>query len=197
MIQIKVINIKGSIVDNNDQWIYDWLDMEATSPRAVHEQLTDANGIDLEVHINSGGGSVFAGSEIYTALKDYKGNVTVKIVGIAASAASVIAMAGNKVMMSPTSQMMIHNVSTVGRGDYRDMNHTSEVLKKSNQTLANAYSLKSGLSADVFLGLMDAETWFIPSQALAYKLIDGVLFESTELEQAKAKLKLLKLKVKG
>lgn len=170
--------IKGPIISNNDQWIYDWLDMEATSPKSVSNQIENAAGEDLEVEINSGGGSVFDGSEIYTSLKEYPGNVTVKIMGLAASAASVIAMAGKKILMSPTSQMMIHNASIWARGDYRDMDHMSGVLKNVNQTVANAYKLKSGKSDEELLKMMDAETWFTPQQAIENGLIDEIMFEN-------------------
>jgi ATP-dependent Clp protease, protease subunit len=170
------VSIKGPIISNNDQWIYDWLDMDATSPKMVQEQVEKAEGQDLTVEINSGGGSVFDGSEIYTALKDYPGNVTVKIVGLAASAASVIAMAGDKVMMSPTSQMMIHNATVYAGGDYRDMDHMSNVLKNVNQTVANAYKLRTGKEDEELLSLMDSETWFTPQQALEKGFIDEIMF---------------------
>ena len=170
------VSIKGPIISNNDQWIYDWLDMDATSPKMVSEQIDKAEGQDLTVEINSGGGSVFDGSEIYTALKDYPGNVTVKIVGLAASAASVIAMAGDKVLMSPTSQMMIHNATVYAGGDYRDFEHTSNILKNVNQTVANAYKLRTGKEDDELLSLMDSETWFTPQQALENGFIDEIMF---------------------
>ncbi|QKE75735.1 Clp protease ClpP [Arthrobacter citreus] len=172
------ISVKGPIISNNDQWIYDWLDMDATSPKKVSEQIEKANGEDLEVEINSGGGSVFDGSEIYTSLKSYQGNVTVKIVGLAASAASVIAMAGKKIMMSPTSQMMIHNASVWANGDYRDMDHMSDVLKNVNQTVANSYKLKTGKSEEEVLSMMDKETWLTPQQALENGFIDEIMFSS-------------------
>lgn len=171
------ISVKGPIIPSNHQWIYDWLDMEATSPKKISAQLEKANNKDIEVEINSGGGSVFDASEIYTALKDYTGNVTVKIVGIAASAASVIAMAGNKIMMSPTAQMMIHNASTRASGDYRDMDQASNLLKNVNQTVANAYSIKSGKSYEELLSMMDDETWLTAKQAVEHNLIDEVMFQ--------------------
>lgn len=172
------VNIKGPIISSDEQWIYDWFEIEATSPRSVTKEIEAANGGDLEVDINSGGGSVFAGSEIYTALKSHKGNVTVRIVGLAASAASVIAMAGKKIIMAPTAQMMIHNVSTRASGDYRDMEHMAGILKSANETIANAYRLKSGMTQEELLGMMDTETWLTPQQALNYKLIDEVMFEN-------------------
>lgn len=172
---VKVV-IKGAIVSNNDKSVYDYFGMDATSPKDVKSIIDGANGEALEVEINSGGGSVFDGSEIYTALKEYKGNVVIKITGLAASAASVIAMAGNKVMMSPTSQMMIHNVSAGAGGDYRDMSHMADILKNANKSIANAYKLKSGMEEQTLLDMMDKETWLTSDQALEHGLIDEVMF---------------------
>lgn len=170
------VNIKGPIISNDHAWVYKFFGIEATWPKQIDEAIEGANGEDLEVIINSGGGSVFAGSEIYTALKSYAGNVTVKIVGLAASAASVIAMAGKKVMMSPTAQMMIHNVSSYAEGDYRDMEHTAEILRNANNTIANAYRLKSGKSQEELLAMMDNETWMTADKAKELGLIDEVMF---------------------
>lgn len=171
------IKIKGPIISNNDQWIYDYFDIEATSPKMVNALIDDADGDDLEVEINSGGGSVFAGSEIYTALKSYSGKVNVRIVGIAASAASVIAMAGDNVAMSPTAQLMIHNVSAYAEGDHREMQHTSDVLKSANQTVANAYRIKTGKTQEELLQLMDDETWMTAERASELGFVDEIMFE--------------------
>lgn len=171
------VNIKGPIVSNSDYSIYEWFGIEATCPKIVHDAIEKANGEELEVIINSGGGSVFPASEIYTALRDYAGNVIVKIVGLAASAASVVAMAGTKVLMSPTAQMMIHNVTTYAEGDYRDMEHTAEILKNANDTIANAYRLKSGKTQEELLALMDNETWMTAQKAKELGLIDEIMFE--------------------
>lgn len=173
------INVKGVIVSNDDKWIYDYFEVESTSPNDVSKEIESAKGKELEVVINSGGGDVFAGSEIYTMLKDYKGNVTTKIVGIAASAASVIAMSGNKVLISPTAQIMIHNVSAMAAGDYRDLEHESKVLENYNKTIANAYRLKSGMSEEELLQLMNDETWFTAQQALEKKLVDEIMFDES------------------
>jgi ATP-dependent Clp protease protease subunit len=172
------VKIKGPIIGNSEAWIYEWFGIEATSPSMVDKAIEKANGEDLEVEINSGGGSVFAGSEIYTALKSYKGNVTVKIVGLAASAASVIAMAGKKVMMSPTAQMMIHNVSSCAEGDYREMEHTAEILKNANDTIANAYRIKTGKTQEELLALMDKETWMTADKAKELGFVDEIMFEN-------------------
>ena len=175
------VNIKGPIVSNSDYSIYEWFGIEATCPKIVHDAIEKANGEELEVIINSGGGSVFPASEIYTALRDYAGNVIVKIVGLAASAASVVAMAGTKVLMSPTAQMMIHNVTTYAEGDYRDMEHTAEILKNANDTIANAYRLKSGKTQEELLALMDDETWMDAKKAKELGLIYEIMFEDVQL----------------
>lgn len=176
---MKKISIRGPIVSNNVHWIYELFDIDATSPRKVQKELGDANGQDIEVEVNSGGGSVFDGSEIYTSLKEHKANVTVKIMGLAASAASFIAMAGDKILMSPTSQMMMHNASSIAIGDYRDFDHESGVLQNVNQTIANAYRMKSGMSDEKLLKMMDNETWLTPQQALESKLADEIMFEQS------------------
>lgn len=175
------ISIKGTIVPNNDQWIYDYFEMDATSPNRVNSEIEKANGEDLEVNINSGGGDVFAGSEIYTALKSYEGNVTTRIVGIAASAASVIAMAGDRVLISPTAQIMIHNVSSVAWGDYRDLQHEAEVIKNYNKTIANAYRIKSDLEESELLEMMNKETWLTAQQSLEKGFVDEIMFEQHKL----------------
>src|SRR5690625_1977255 len=122
----KRIEVKGPIIPSDYRWIYDLFEMEATSPKKVNDLIAEANGEELEVIINSGGGDVFSGSEIYTSIKEYPANVTVKIVGVAASAASVAAMGGKKILMTPTGQLMLHNASTSTRGDKRDHQHTAD-----------------------------------------------------------------------
>ncbi|MGE6379557.1 head maturation protease, ClpP-related [Peribacillus muralis] len=176
------ISVKGPIISSNEQWIYDWFGIEATSPKKVSDQLSKLNGEAIDIDINSGGGSVFDASEIYALLKDYQGKKTGKILGLAASAASVIAMAADNLLMAPTAQMMIHNASTRSQGDYRDMDQTSSFLKNVNQTIANAYNLKSGKSYDELLNMMDKETWLTPQQALQHHLIDEIMFEGQGVE---------------
>ncbi len=173
------IKINGTIVGNDDKWIYDWCEMEAFCPK----DLNLVDGEDIDIEINSPGGYIFPASEIYTALMQHKGNVNITITGRAASAASVIAMAGTKVTMSPTAQMMIHNVSASGAGDYRDFEHYAEQLKKSNDTIANAYMLKTGKTREEILKLMDHETWFTPDEAFENGFIDEILTKSENTDQ--------------
>jgi len=174
------ISVRGPIISSNDQWIYDWFGIEATSPKKINDALESiVDSDEVTVEINSGGGSVFDASEIYALLKAHPNNVTVKILGLAASAASVIAMAGDKVLMAPTAQLMIHNSAMRAQGDYRDMNKAADFLKTVNETIASAYNLKSGKSYDELLALMDEETWLKPKQALDLHLIDEIMFENS------------------
>lgn len=170
---MKVILIKGTIVSNNDSWIYDWFGWDYTAPKNV---VLPETGEDIEVHINSGGGDVYAGSEIYTALRSYSGKVVVKIVGIAASAASVIAMAGDEVEISPTAQIMIHNVSSNVSGDHNALLHEAEVLEGFNKSIANAYIYKTGKALDDLLSLMDKTTWFDAESAVNQGFADKIMF---------------------
>lgn len=170
------IEIKGDIIEDDNQWIYDWIGWNYTSPKNVINQLKQANGQPITLKINSQGGSVFAASEIYTELREYKGEVNIQIVGLAASAASVIAMAGRS-SMSPTAQLMVHNVSTSASGDYRAMDHASEILKNANDTIANAYIAKSGMSREQALELMNNETYLSAQKAKELGLIDEIMFE--------------------
>lgn len=172
------ININGVIVSNDDKWIYEYFGIEAVCPKDVTDKINQANGEPLEIEINSGGGDVFAGSEIYTVIKDYKGSVTIKITGLAASAASVIAMAAQKVLISPTAQIMIHNVSVCGAyGDYRDMEHNAEMLKNYNVSISNAYQLKTGMKQEELLELMNKETWLNAQKSLELKFVDEIMFD--------------------
>ncbi|MBU2703884.1 ATP-dependent Clp endopeptidase proteolytic subunit ClpP [Sporomusaceae bacterium BoRhaA] len=172
------IQINGVIIPNSYQDIYDWFGIDATSPVKVNGVLNGLTGENVDVEINSPGGDVFSGSEIYTALKAYQGNVTVKIVGVAASAASIIAMAGDKVLISPTAQIMIHNVQSGASGDYRDMQKQADVLENYNKSMANAYMLKTGMAQDKLLELMNQETWMSAPQAKELGFADEIMFDN-------------------
>lgn len=176
------IDIKGQVVPSGNEWIYEWYGIQATSPKQVIRALKNANGEPVTIKINSGGGDVFAGCEIYNELKNYSGEVSIEIHGLCASIASVIAMAG-KCKMSPLAEIMIHNVSTKTSGDYRDMEHTAEVLKKANKTIANAYVLKTGMKAEEAYKLMDKETWFTADEALEIGLIDEILYSDEKVDK--------------
>lgn len=175
------IDIKGEVVPSGNEWIYDWYGVQATSPQQIASALRSANGQPVTIKINSGGGDVFAGCEIYNELKTYNGEITIEIHGLCASIASVIAMAG-KCKMSPLAEIMIHNVSTSTSGDYRDMEHSVEILKKANKTIANAYMLKTGMSEKDAYKLMDKETWLTADEALELGLIDEIMYSDEKVD---------------
>lgn len=183
------IDIKGAIVSNDDAWIYDWFGETYTSPKNVSAALEEANGEDVDIEINSGGGDVFAGSEIYAAIRAYPGTVNIHVVGLAASAASVIACAA-KSDIAPTAQMMVHNVSTWAAGNYHDMDHASNMLKQANRAIAAAYVEKSGMSEKDALDLMDAETWITAQDAVDYGLIDKIARSQNSVQDEDASVRL-------
>lgn len=167
------IKVKGAVVSNDDAEIYVWLGYDCVSPSKVEDALDDSDE-DVEVDIASGGGSVFAASEIYTMLKNYAGKVTVNIQGLAASAASVIAMAGDVVNMSPTSQMMIHKASTISQGNADDLAHDSKMMDVADQSIVNAYEAKTGMDRNDILQLMSNETWMTAQDAVDKGFADNV-----------------------
>ena len=172
------ISIRGPIVSSNQHRFYQFYGTEATSPKSVADALAKGNGERAEVEINSGGGEIFAASEIYTALRNYAGGVIVRIVGLAASAASIIAMAGES-EMTPTGMMMIHNVQSSADGDYRQMEHTAGVLRDANHAIISAYVAKTGRPEAEIAAMMDAETWITAERAVELGLVDRVMQPDT------------------
>ena len=151
-----------------------WYGDEITPKQFKSELLSDSG--DITIWINSPGGDVFAASQIYNMLMDYKGKVTVKIDGIAASAASVIAMAGTDVYISPTGLMMIHNPMTIAFGDTLEMEKAISMLSEVKESIINAYEIRTGLSRAKLSHFMDAETWFNAKKAVELGFADGILF---------------------
>ena len=151
------------------------------TPQMFRDELNAGEG-DVTVWINSPGGNVFAATEIYTMLKDYKGSITVKIDAIAASAASVVAMAGDTVQMSPVAMLMIHDPSTVAMGNTKDMEKAIEVLNEVKESIINAYASKSGLSHARIANLMSNETWMNAKKAVELGFADEILFSKKEDE---------------
>lgn len=178
---MKKINIKGAIIPNDDKWIYDLFDIESTCPKDVINEIEGLTGEPIQVTINSGGGEVYSASEIFTELKDYEGEVTIRIVGIAASAASVIAMAGHT-KMSPTAEIMIHNAAMIARGDYNAMDKASQILQNCNKAVSAAYRQKTGLSEDELLELMNQETWMTAEKAKELGFVDEIMFDDTKAQ---------------
>lgn len=174
------LKVKGDIIVNDEKWIYDWIGWESCCPKDAEEAVAAcAEGEELEVEISSGGGDVIAGSEIYSILSGYKGPLTITVTGLAASAASVIAMAGHCEMVR-TALMMIHNTASVARGDYREMEHTAEVLRTANEAVRAAYRHKTGLDEKALSDMMDRETWITAEKAVEYGFADAVAGDTAE-----------------
>lgn len=163
----RTLYLNGAIAEES------WFDDEVT-PKAFKAELLSEEG-DITLWINSPGGDCIAASQIYSMLMDYKGNITVKIDGIAASAASVIAMAGTNVLMAPTALMMIHNPLTVAIGDSEEMQKAIDMLSEVKESIINAYEIKTSLSRVRLSNLMDAETWLNANKALELGFADGIL----------------------
>ncbi len=168
-----IIEINGVIISSDEKWIYDWFDIPAVCPADIKDKLTEANGEDVIVTINSDGGEIFAASEIYEALRSYAGNLKIKVVGLAASAASIVACAGYS-EIAPTAMLMIHNVSSGAHGDYHVMDKESEVLQQANKAIASAYVKKTGKPRQEILDIMDKETWITAEEAVEMGLIDKI-----------------------
>ena len=163
----RILTLSGVIAEES------WFDDEVT-PKIFRDELMSGEG-DITVWINSPGGDCIAAAQIYNMLLEYKGNVTIKIDGIAASAASVVAMAGNKVIMSPVSMLMIHNPMTMAAGDTTEMKKAISMLTEVKESIINAYELKTGMSRDKIAKLIDAETWMDANKAVELGFADEIL----------------------
>ncbi|WP_394870318.1 head maturation protease, ClpP-related [Clostridium butyricum] len=157
-----------------------WYDDDIT-PKNFKNELISSEG-DIVVWLNSPGGDVFAASQIYNMLKEYNGKVTVKIDGIAASAASVIAMAGEEILMSPVAMMMIHNPATVIFGEASDFQSGIDMLSEVKEGIINAYEKKTELPRNKISKMMDAETWFSAQKAVELGFADKILYEENAEE---------------
>lgn len=172
---MKIIPIKGVLVTDDEIDIYDFFDMPATAPKQLKKALDEANGDTIQVEINSPGGYVNAGQEMYNMIRTYRGPVTIDIIGEACSAASVVAMAGHS-RISPASSMMIHNVSLAGvSGDYHDMESAAQMLKALNASSANAYVAKTGISREDILKMMDEETTMDALECIDKGFVDEII----------------------
>ena len=167
----RTLFLNGTIAEES------WFDDDVT-PQLFRDELNSGSG-DITVWINSPGGDCVAAAQIYNMLMDYKGNVTVKIDGIAASAASVIAMAGTKVLVSPVSMLMIHNPATVAFGDSSEMQKAISMLDEVKESIINAYEIKTGISRAKLSHLMDAETWMDANSAVEMGFADEIMQRNT------------------
>lgn len=170
------IDIKGYIVSNDDREFYDFYGMTSTYPKMVQDAITNDEDEEITLNIASNGGDVFAASEIYTMLRDSGKRIVVNIQGLAASAASVISMAGNTVRISPTAHIMIHKASSGFVGNSDDMEHQSVVLNSIDESIALAYEMKTGLKQSELLELMAKETWLNAKTAVDKGFADEIMF---------------------
>ena len=174
----RILRIDGVIAEEP------WIDDEIT-PKQFKSELMSGSG-DITLWINSPGGDVFAASQIYNMLMDYKENVTVKIDGLAASAASVIAMAGTRVLMSPVSQIMVHNPMTVAIGNAEEMSKAIKMMSEIKESIINAYELKTNLPRDEISKMMDSECWMNARKAVELGFADEIMY--TEKDQNSEKI---------
>ncbi|KAA9324578.1 Clp protease ClpP [Streptococcus anginosus] len=185
----RILFLNGTIAEES------WFDDDVT-PQLFKEELNQGNG-NITVWINSPGGDCVAAAQIYNMLIDYKGDVTVKIDGIAASAASVIAMAGTNVLMSPVSMLMIHNPMTIAFGNKGEMEKAISMLDEVKESIINAYEIKTGMSRAKLSHLMDSETWMDAHKAVELGFADDILKRSdtTDIEVSQVSMMYSKAQV--
>lgn len=171
--ETRVLELYGTIAEES------WFDDDVT-PAMFKEELFAGDG-PVTIWINSPGGDCIAASQIYTMLMDYRGDVTVKIDGIAASAASVVAMAGTKVLMAPTAMLMIHNPATVAFGDHAEMEKAIDMLSEVKESIINAYEIRTGLPRKQLAHMMDDTTWMNAGKAIELGFADDVLTDEKRI----------------
>lgn len=171
----RILMLNGEI--SNETWFGDEI-----TPKEFRGELNSGQG-KVTVWINSPGGDCFAAAQIYNMLMEYSGPVDVHIDGIAASAASVIAMAGNHVAISPVGMMMIHNPATVSIGDEREMKKAMDMLSEVKESIINAYELKTGLPRKQLSSMMNAESWMNAQKALELGFADSILYDGVDEDQ--------------
>lgn len=175
------IDIRGAIVSDGDQWIYDYFGVPAVSPKRIMNQIDRAianQEKELVININSPGGSVYSASEIYTHIKKFPGNTVSEIVGVCASAASIILLASKRALIAPTGALMVHNASIIAEGDYRDMEDMKQLLIQTNSAIIQTYKAKTKKSEEELKQIMDAETWMNAQQALEHGFVDEIMFSN-------------------
>ncbi|NHL94349.1 head maturation protease, ClpP-related [Lactobacillus helveticus] len=177
---MKTIQMKGEVIPDDYSDVYDWLNYQYFSPQSISDALKNANGEDVTLEINSPGGYIDAGSEIYTELMEYPGTVNAKIVGYACSAASWIALAADHVVMSPTAQMMIHRASGGAIGNSSDMKSEYNALNQMDKSFVDLYAKRTGKSPEEIYQMMVDTTWMNAKTAVENGFADEVMFENKE-----------------
>lgn len=174
----KKIDVKGTIVSNDDKWIYDWMGYDAVCPKDIEKGLQEAGGDDVVFVINSGGGDVFAGNDMAYAISQYSGNSVADISGFCGSAASIVSCSAKKARAYPSTMYMIHNVSSGASGDYHEMDKQSQILQKANSAISILYQQKTGRAENELLSLMDRESWFNAREAKEFGFVDEIIGEN-------------------
>lgn len=167
-------------MDNDTGEFFDYFGMSSVYPKKVQQAIENDEDNEIILDVASNGGDVFSASEIYTMLKSSGKNIVVNIQGLAASAASVISMAGNTVNISPTAQLMIHKASVVGAGNADDFEHEAKVLNGIDESIASAYELKTGMKQEDLLQMMANETWLNAKEAVDKGFADNIMFSNDE-----------------
>ena len=177
---MKTIQMKGEVIPDDYSDVYDWLNYQYFSPQSISDALTEANGEDVTLEINSPAGYIDAGSEIYTELMEYPGTINAKIVGYACSAASWIALAADHVAMSPTAQMMIHRASGGAIGNSSDMKSEYNALDQIDKSFVDLYAKRTSKSPEEIYQMMVDTTWMNAKTAVENGFADEVMFENKE-----------------
>lgn len=179
------VNLNGYVVPTDDQWLFDWFQISAFSPGVIRQALADnPEGEDLELEINSPGGSVFAGFEIYSLLREAKCPTVAIVQSLAGSAASTVMAGCQEVRMSPVAQVMIHLPTSSAEGNQNDMRHEAKVLEQITQSILNGYVAKCGekASRDQLDRLIRAETWLTAQEAVELGLADSILGQEAKAD---------------
>ena len=171
---MKKINVDGYIIDEQEKWMYDLFEVPCFTQSKLRAFLDDAGGEDVELIINCFGGDVWSAASMYADLRAYEGKSTSKITGISASASSFMMLGTDRVTASPMATVMVHNAQSQASGDYRAMEHAAEFLKQTNETIINAYEIKTKKSRDELAKYMDNETFLTVQDALALGIIDEI-----------------------
>lgn len=180
----KKVNVKGPIVGNNTALFYDWIGWECTSPNTIAKALEEADGEDVILEINSPGGIVVYGYEMYSNLMEYEGHITAHVIS-AASAATMLVCAADEALISDAGIFMIHNAQSSADGDYRDLQMEANALREIDDGIINAYVRKTGMSREDIQNLMDNSTYMSPQTAIQYGFIDGYMFGDPNEKEAK------------
>ena len=172
---MKSLNVDGYIVPDDDQWIYDWFGVAAVSPGRIRAFLSESSGEDIEIRMGTCyGGDVWAASDIYEQLRSYKGGSTAIIAGLSASAGTYMMLGCKTVVASPTAQMMIHCASSYAEGNEKDMTQAAQRLHATDESIINAYELKTKKSRSELKSMMQDETWFSATEMLDAGFIDRI-----------------------